>query len=249
MKLCSLLAATLLLACPLLCQESNEASRGPDSGTQTHVTGIEVLPLPGKPFSGRSTTQWTRTLEDGTVLTTHLFAQVARDSQGRIYRERRNFVPVDSDEQSRLSEIMIFDPISHTRTVCQVVAKRCDVTGYHAPRFFTPRPPGPFDNGKRNLTRESIGNDVIDGINLVGTRETLTIEAGVLGNSQPLVVTREFWYSPDLQVNLAITRKDPRQGTQVVRVGDVSRAEPDPAMFKIPAGFTVQGIPAPKTEN
>jgi hypothetical protein len=116
------------------------------------------------------------------------------------------------------------------------VTKRCDVTGYHALTTYAPRPPGPFDNGKRKLTRESIGNDKIDGIDLVGTRETLTIAAGVLGNSQPLVVTREFWYSPELQVNLAITRKDPREGTQVIHVSDVSRSEPDPAIFKIPAG-------------
>ena len=62
----------------------------------------------------------------------------------------------------------------------------------------------------------------------------------MVGNSQPLVSTREFWYSPDLQVNLAITRKDPRTGTQVIRVGDLSRNEPDPALFKIPAGFVVE---------
>lgn len=82
---------------------------------------------------------------------------------------------------------------------------------------------------------------MIGGLNVVGTRETISINAGVVGNSQPLVSTREFWYSPDLQVNLAITRKDPREGTQVIRVGDSTRAEPDPSLFKVPAGFVVQG--------
>jgi hypothetical protein len=172
-------------------------------------------------------------------MSTHLFAMVARDSQGRIYRERRSFVPVDSKEESRLNVIMIFDPVTHTRTECNVAAKHCDVTGYHAPTSFAPAPAGSLDNGKRFLTRESLGTDVMDGINVVGTRETLTIEAGVVGNSQPLAVTREFWYSPDLQVNLAITRKDPREGTQIIHVGDVSRSEPDPALFKVPDNFVV----------
>jgi hypothetical protein len=252
MKLSALLIPTLVISFAFsLCaaQESDETMRGPDGGTRIHVSGIEILPVSGKPFSGRSTTEWTRTLEDGTVVSTHLFAMVARDGQGRIYRELRHFTPVNSDEESKLIEIRILDPVAHTRTSCNVATKRCDVSTYHAPTSIKLRPAGPFDNGKRSLTRESIGNDTIDGIDLVGTRETVTVAAGVIGNSQPLVITREFWYSPDLQVNLAITRKDPREGTQAVRVGDVSRAEPDPAMFRIPAGFTVQSAPLPKTIN
>ena len=170
MKRSALLAAFLfLLGSPLFCQQSAEPSRAPDGGTRTHVAGIDVLPLPGKPFSGRSTTEWTRTLEDGSVVSIHLFAMVARDSQGRIYRELRSFVPVNSDEQSKLIEIWIFDPVAHARTNCKVVSKRCEVSTYNAPTSIKLRSAGVFDNGKRSLARESIGNDSIDGIDLVGT--------------------------------------------------------------------------------
>ena len=239
MKFHALLALSLLVACTLFAQESQESSRGPDGGTQYFVDGISVLPVAGKPFSGRSSTEWTRTLADGTVVKTHLLTVVARDSQGRIHRERHHFVPLDSNEPSQLIEIKISDPITHTRTTCSAATRRCSVTGYHAPTAFTPRPVGEFDNGKRSLTRESLGADSMDGLNVVGTRETVTINPGVIGNSQPLVITREFWYSPDLQVNLSVTREDPREGTQAVRVQDVSRSEPDPAMFQVPAGYVV----------
>ncbi|HTW59799.1 MAG TPA: hypothetical protein VMD99_16850 [Terriglobales bacterium] len=249
MKLYALLAGSLLLVCPLFAQESDDLVRGPDRGTEYFVNGVIVLPVAGRPFSARSTTEWTRTLEDGTVVTTHLLTVVARDSQGRIYRQRHTFVPLNSDEQSPLQAIRIFDPVTRTETFCRVATHRCDVRGYHARTSFTPMPPGSFDNGKRSLTRESIGNDVIDGINVVGTRETLTITAGVVGNSQPIVVTREFWYSPDLQINLTINRKDPREGTQTVRLSDVSRAEPDPALFNVPTGFVVQNTAPAKPEN
>jgi hypothetical protein len=121
-----------------------------------------------------------------------------------------------------------------------VATRRCTITDYHRSTSFTPQPAGPFDNGKRDLTRESLGTDVIDGLNVVGTRETITINVGVVGNSQPLVTLKEFWYSPDLGVNLAVTRKDPREGTQEIRVLDLSRTEPDPTMFQIPAGYVVQ---------
>jgi hypothetical protein len=57
--------------------------------------------------------------------------------------------------------------------------------------------------------------------------------------------------SPELQVNLAITRKDPREGTQVIRVHEVSRSEPDPSLFKVPDGFTVHDLrnQVAKSEN
>lgn len=245
MKFCALLAVSLLFACTLVAQESEELSRGPDGGTQYFVDGISVLPVAGKPFMGRSTTEWTRTLADGTVVKTQLSTVVARDSQGRIRREKHHFVPVDSNEESKLIETKISDPITHTRTTCSAATHRCSVTRYHAPTSFTPRPPGEFDNGKRNLTRENLGSDSMDGLNVVGTRETITINAGVIGNSQPLVATREFWYSPDLQVNLAVTRQDPRDGTEAVRVQDVSRSEPDPVMFQVPSGYVIEDLRGP----
>jgi len=240
MKLCALLVVSLLLACPLAAQESDESLRGPDGGTRVRVGGIEILPVAGKPFSGRDNIEWTRNLEDGTVVTTHLYAKLARDSQGRIYREHVSFVPANSNEESKQREINLLDPIAHSRTTCIVVTRHCTITGYYAATSFTPRPAGPFDDGKRYLARESLGSDVIDGLNVVGTRETTSISAGVVGNSQPLVSAREFWYSPDLQVNLSVTRKDPREGTQVIHVVDLSRSEPDPAMFQVPVGFVVQ---------
>ena len=60
MKHGTLLAASLLFAFALAAQESDEPSPGPDGGTRIRVTGIEVLPVTGRPFSGRSTTEWTR---------------------------------------------------------------------------------------------------------------------------------------------------------------------------------------------
>src|SRR5271155_1210284 len=251
MKFCSLLAASLLLACCVMAQESDGPSRGPDGGTRERVGGIEILPVAGKPFSGRDNIEWTRNLEDGTVVTTHLYAKLARDGQGRIYREHVSFVPANSDQESKQREINLLDPVTHTRTTCIVATRRCSVTGYYASTSFTPRPAGPFDDGKRFLTRENLGSNVIDDLNVIGTRETISINPGVLGNNQPLVSTREFWYSPDLQVNLSVTRKDPRDGTQALQLVDLSRAEPDPVMFQIPAGFVVQDVrgKAAKAEN
>src|ERR1700691_2327235 len=125
MKLRALLvfAASALLACSVTAQESSEAARGPDGGTRVHVDGIQVMPVAGKPFSGRDSIEWTRTLEDGSVVTTHLTAMVARDSEGRIRRERVTFVPANSNAQSKPTEIIISDPAEHTRTTCNTAAR------------------------------------------------------------------------------------------------------------------------------
>jgi len=36
-----------------------------------------------------------------------------------------------------------------------------------------------------------------------------------------------------------VKRVDPRHGTQVINVTEISQAEPDPQWFKVPAGYTV----------
>ncbi|AXC14646.1 hypothetical protein ACPOL_5398 [Acidisarcina polymorpha] len=53
------------------------------------------------------------------------------------------------------------------------------------------------DRRERSLTRENLGTDLVEALNVTGTRETVTIMPGVLGNEKALVTTREFWHSPD----------------------------------------------------
>jgi hypothetical protein len=107
-----------------------------------------------------------------------------------------------------------------------------------------------LDNGTRGLSRENLATDTIDGLNVVGTRETLTMKADTAGNNQPISSTEEYWYSPELEVNLSVTRKDPQTGTLVIHVVDRSRSEPDPSLFQVPENFVVEDHRRPaKTEN
>jgi hypothetical protein len=250
MKVLALPAALLVLLGSLAAQDSFDASRAPDRGTEVRVHGIQILPVTNKPFSGRDHIEWTRTLENGSVITTELYAILARDSQGRIYREHVSFVPARSNQPSKRREIDVLDPVAHTRTVCLMAKRHCAISSYYASTKFVPPPTGPQANGTRYLTRESLGTDVIDGLPVLGTRETLTINAGAVGNSQSLVTTKEYWYSPDLEINLLTTRKDPREGTEIIHVVDLSRTEPNPSVFEIPANFVVEDDRwAPRSRN
>ena len=93
MKHGALLAASLLFAFALAAQESDEPSRGPDGGSRIRVTGIEVLPVTGRPFPGRSTTEWTRNLGDGNIAVsyTHLSRRAGDQSRrDEEFRARKN---------------------------------------------------------------------------------------------------------------------------------------------------------------
>jgi len=219
---------------------AQEPLRGPDGGTTYHVSGVELLAIPGKPFSANSRTDWTRILGDGSTVQVHLTAKLARDSSGRMYREKRSFMPGSADSETRLNEILIYDTVALTQTTCTVSAHHCIITSYRPRTSFAMMPVGSFANGTRYLNREDLGTNTMEGLDVIGTRETLTVNAGVVGNERALVTTKEFWYSPDLQTNLSITRNDPREGKQVVQLSSVSKSEPQSQLFEVPAGFTVQ---------
>ncbi len=150
MRLCALLlvAASLLPACRLTAQEpTEEPSRGPDAGTEYRVHGIQVLPAVGRPFSALDNIVWTRNLEDGSKVTTYLYATVARDSQGRIYREHRAFVPSNTYQESQRRDFVLLDPVAHTRTTCTVKKRHCLITGYHESASFVPPQDGLLAKG------------------------------------------------------------------------------------------------------
>jgi hypothetical protein len=243
-------SALLFVAPYVLCvgiAAAQKPSRGPDGSTSFHVHGIEVLAIPGRPFSGKDTIEWTRTLEDGTPYTLHVEAVVARDGQGRIYRERHTFVSEDS--RAPLYEIHLFDPMTRTQLLCAGKTYRCVLSDYRPQTSLEATPEGTYLNGTRTLTRQHLGSDVIDGIDVLGTRETLAIRPGTPDNDRALISTREYWYSDELQTNLSVTRIDPGQGKQVIRLTEISRTEPDPHLWDVPIGFTVRDMRASARQN
>ena len=218
--------------------QAQEPLRAPDGGTTAHVSGVDLLPIPGRPFTAKSRIDWVRLMQDGTGMNTHLDSNLARDSQGRMYRERRRFISGENSE-SPLWQTLVFDPVAFTRTTCTPALRRCVISSYHPRTPGAALPVGAFANGTRSLSREDLGRNTMDGLDVKGTRETVTTNAGVVGNERPLVSTKEFWYSPDLQTNLSVKRSDPRVGIQSIQLSGISRSEPNPRLFVVPSGFAV----------
>ena len=101
----------------------------------------------------------------------------------------------------------------------------------------TMMPPG--KDMEKNTQRESLGSQVIEGIRADGTRTTMTIPAGAIGNDLPIQVVSERWYSPELQTVVMTKHSDPRMGETIYRLTNVSRTEPARSLFEAPADYTV----------
>lgn len=91
--------------------------------------------------------------------------------------------------------------------------------------------------GKAMPKTESLGKQMIEGVNSDGTRTTSTLEAGAIGNDRPIVITSESWYSPELQTLVKSVHSDPRTGDEVFRLTNISRAEPPSTLFQVPAEY------------
>jgi hypothetical protein len=88
--------------------------------------------------------------------------------------------------------------------------------------------------------KEDLGEQVIEGVAAKGTRTTTVIPAGAIGNELPITVTSEEWISLDLKVLVLTKHADPRSGETTYRLTDITRGEPDPSLFDLPAGATIK---------
>jgi len=87
---------------------------------------------------------------------------------------------------------------------------------------------------------ESLGQQTIEGILSTGTRTTRTIAAGAIGNEQPIEVTSETWYSPDLQMVVMSKHNDPQIGETTYKLTNIQRVAPPQSLFEVPANYTVR---------
>ena len=92
-----------------------------------------------------------------------------------------------------------------------------------------------------NARTESLGKQSIEGVEVEGTRKTIEIPAGEIGNERPIEIVFERWYSPELQVVVMTKHSDPRFGETTYRLTNISRTEPAHELFEVPADYTVKG--------
>lgn len=213
-----------------------------DGGGTGALESIYVPNLPNAPFTLTLHTEWVQTMHTGGTVTEVNQRPIMRDGAGRIYQERWLLVPKGSDIPSRMTLIQIDDPVAHTFYQCYVQPKVCEVqTAFAGLAHYDPEKDksGPLKSGKGTYGHEDLGAQHFAGMPVHGYRDTITINAGALGNDVAMATVREFRYSSDLGFNLTSTLDDAQAGRQNFTVGELSLGEPDPKFFQPPAGYKI----------
>jgi len=223
----------------------------------------------GAPYSAEAITETTQTLADGNRITRKSAAAAYRDSEGRTRREQAlgSIGPwAAAGEPARM--IFINDPVAgvnyilhpHDRSARKlplpqgqeksgqahvgvaIAAGRGgrEVEGLVERVVTTAAPAGPKFGDTKTA---SLGKQLIEGLPVEGTRSTLTIPAGAIGNDRPIEVVSERWYSPELQTPVLTKRNDPRTGETVFRLTNVNRSEPLRSLFEVPPDYTFKEDP------
>ena len=239
---------------------------GPPPGAMFDFLGVrearEGKVVKGMPYKGDAVTEITQSLADGNRIVRKTTASVSRDNEGRTRREANLAAlgPLAPHGAPRL--VFIQDPVAGTSYVLEPdsrTARKLGLPGNGGkggPGREGPAAnggPGPgvrfrgrpheMGEGKWDRQTENLGTQTLEGLEATGSRTTVTIPAGAIGNEKAIVIVSERWFSPELQVVLMSTHRDPRFGETTYRLTGIARGEPDKSLFEVPADYTVREGP------
>lgn len=92
---------------------------------------------------------------------------------------------------------------------------------------------------KRDIAKEDLGTRNIEGVDCNGTRQTITIPAGSVGNEKPIAIVTETWFAPAIAAVVESTSDDPRFGKTTYKLANVQLSEPARTLFEAPANFKI----------
>ena len=233
-------------------------------------------PVKGAPYSAEAVTQTTQTLADGSHIVNSSTSMIYRDSEGRERREESiGRLGSMSAEGAPVKAVFISDPVAKvsysldasTHTAHKMVGVGggmgtsiasvksgtsisinhgfSSADGAGGPMVFVEaRTIG--GNDKSAEKTEKLGIQTMEGVEADGTRTTVTIPAGQIGNERDINVVSERWYSQELHVLVMSKHSDPRMGETVYKLTNINRAEPLHSMFEVPADYTISEPPMMK---
>jgi hypothetical protein len=95
----------------------------------------------------------------------------------------------------------------------------------------------------QNAVKTDLGKQMIEDVLAEGTRTTMTIPAGEIGNERPIEIVSERWYSPELQLVVMTRHSDPRSGEMTYKLTNINRTEPARSLFEVPSDYTIRESP------
>jgi len=219
------------------------------SGAELFSAGKVVT---GAPYSAQAVTEHTQVLADGNTIHTTTTANVYRDSQGRTRREQElGAIGPWAAEGGPHKLVAIGDPVGGSIYMLNpktLVARQMPFPARAGARWNAQRTERTKTENP-NVTTESLGTQVANGVTAQGTRVTRTIPAGQVGNQAPIVITIERWYSPELQTDVMRKETNPQFGDTTFQLTNIVRAEPQASLFQVPSNYTIKSGRPPRNES
>jgi hypothetical protein len=228
---------------------SNPASQVLEEGFGNQV-------VKGKPFSATEERHSLQVLGDGTRIETSQTNRLYRDSEGRTRVEEMNGTIAIYDPVAKLK--VELDPATKTARKTNTLllynansGNTLTFSGYGSRVLLGPNLTGPNAIGQNPPvnpaaltgvmaeTTENLPAQTVNGVTAQGIRTTMTIPKGQIGNNRDIKVMTERWFSNDLQMLVKSTNSDPRFGDTAYQLTKVVQSAPDPALFQIPADYTL----------
>jgi len=228
---------------------------------------FEGAVVKGAPYSAEAVTETTQVLSDGNRITRKTSASLYRDSEGRTRREH-SLPAIGPWATSGTPPVNIFinDPVSGVNYILDSNSKTARKVGVaNFTRATSAMKAGlstrmsavqgiqssgvqsglSFERTEAvrvaapQSKEEKLPSQLIEGVQAEGTRTTVTIPVGEVGNERPIDIVSERWYSPELKTVVMSKNKDPRMGETVYTLKGLQRAEPSRSLFEVPADYTI----------
>lgn len=258
----------LVFTCAICTQQAAQEKTGANTAPERFAKGVRINALwsappanepvvKGAPYSAEEVTERTQTLADGTHITQpSQIVRLYRDSEGR---RRREWFLGPSNPSDGVMIASIIDPVSGFRYLL-------DSYNHIAHRFSPPEKGNqsvrysqeahaatPGTNGtasqavkppaartdRPEASTESLGSEIIEGVSVEGQKTTRTFPVDSIGNDRPVVSVSEHWFSNELRMTVLSKTSDPRTGETTMRLRNINRSEPDPALFSVPPDYQI----------
>jgi hypothetical protein len=207
-------------------------------GTTTVTTSIpNSTPVRDKPYTAHQTMHTERRLPDGTLLTQDFEVTELRDASGLIANLTHKTGSANQSRPSVLELHTVIDPAAHTILEWNNLVHSARL--FHLPSQSRLPPAGLLTPP----APEQLGHRILAGHTVTGTRYEAQIPGAAVGSATPLRSTTVAWRSDALDAILESTITNPGNGTTTVKLVDLHEGPVDPALFHIPAGYTLRDYP------
>jgi len=182
-----------------------------------HVLPLQGgAPVTGAPFSGVRTLDYEPAEKSSDPTPVHAEEKIWRDSEGRTRSEIRY--------GDQLANVYIVDLVARVRYAW--------ASGDTVVRTYRLQPPTPGATSRAAPAELPDDAPVIEGVRTLYSRVVKGTDAA------PEVV--ESWYSPELHLAMLTIVDTKGVGKTTYRYQHVVRGEQDPALFRVPPGYTMQ---------